>query len=179
MQRRDIMRSWYLASLVERYHTWPTHQRETVGQHSHGVAMLYERLFPPDLNSADETREHVCAVRWVLEHDLAELWTGDPPFPVKVRYPDLKRAMEKPEMDAEAALKIGRPPLRTVTYRRIKVCDLLQMHLFGHHDVRLGNTYAIPITYDTIPEALKIAEDDGVAVEAIKKFAEEVHHREI
>ena len=34
MQRRDVMRSWYLASLVKRYHTWPTHHAETVAEHS-------------------------------------------------------------------------------------------------------------------------------------------------
>ena len=55
-------------SEVKRFHTLTTHQLETVGHHSHGVACLTLMLNP------DASRELIIAA---LFHDLAEQHTGD------------------------------------------------------------------------------------------------------
>ena len=59
---------------VKRYHTVTTLQCETVGHHSHGVAMLCVVLCPT------ATRALLLAA---LMHDLAEQATGDIPSPAK------------------------------------------------------------------------------------------------
>jgi 5'-deoxynucleotidase YfbR-like HD superfamily hydrolase len=169
MQRDDVMSSWYLASLVRRYHTWPTVNVETVGQHSHGVAMIWCRLY----GKPSGTDGHV--LRHILEHDLAELWTGDAPFPAKARYPMMKAAHAHVETDANAALGVDTwGEFHPDTLARIKVCDLLQMYLFGLHELRMGNTYALPIVRDMLTAAISTAPTKA-DIDLIRKFAEENH----
>lgn len=175
--RADVMGSWYLASLVKRYHTWPTITTETVGQHSHGVAMIWCRLFgsdPDDLLRSGLM--HARVLRYILEHDLAELWTGDLPFPFKKRYPDVARALVTAEYEASAALGLAKGVHSDSSEKvRMKVCDLLQMHLFGACELRMGNQYARPIAMDTLSAALLLAGSagDDFAVTQINKFVEE------
>jgi 5'-deoxynucleotidase YfbR-like HD superfamily hydrolase len=168
--RKDIMHSWYLASLVKRYHTWPTVRIETVAEHSHGVAMIYLRLFADE---GESYREDVMAVRWILENDLAELWTGDAPFPVKMRFPKMREAHKEVEREANMALGVRHPRFENHVVRRIKACDLLQMYLFGLHERRLGNSYAIPIVRDALSEAIQVVAGDDHAVQQINKFVED------
>lgn len=165
------MRSWYVASLVSRWHTWPTINQETVGQHTHGVMMLFMRLFATDYDDPS------LAYEYILKHDLAELWTGDLPFPVKRRYLALAAALADPEYDAEVAMGLYEEGERVRIDKsmmiRIKVCDMLQMHLFGMHEYRMGNHYALPIVRDAITVAMQTAAGDDYAVRQINKFAEE------
>jgi 5'-deoxynucleotidase YfbR-like HD superfamily hydrolase len=170
LQREEIMKSWYIASTVKRYHAWPTIRTETVAEHSHGVAMLYMRLFADE---GESYREDVMAVRWILENDLAELWTGDAPFPVKVRFPSMKEAHKEVEREANVALGVRQPRFENHVVRRIKACDLLQMYLFGLHELRMGNNYARPIVRDAMTEAVLVVAGDAVATKQITKFAEE------
>jgi hypothetical protein len=112
MARRDIMGSWYLASLVKRYHTWPTLRIETIAEHSHGVAMLYMRMFVDPMDGDTLMRvTNLHAVRWILENDLAELWSGDAPFPVKMRFPNMREAHKEVEREANMALGVRVPQL--------------------------------------------------------------------
>jgi 5'-deoxynucleotidase YfbR-like HD superfamily hydrolase len=174
MSRADVMHSWYLASLVERYHTWPTIRTETVAEHSHGVAMLYVRLFASDPDDVLRNgAAHLRATRWILENDLAELWSGDAPFPVKVRFPHMKAAHTEVEREANVALGVRVPEFTEETVARIKACDLLQMHLFGLHEVRMGNSYARPIMHDSMTEALRVVQGDKTATDIIVKFLTE------
>jgi 5'-deoxynucleotidase YfbR-like HD superfamily hydrolase len=172
LQRDEIMRSWYIASTVKRYHAWPTIRIETIAEHSHGVAMIYLRLFDPvDSNQNDNVA--LRAVRWILENDLAELWSGDAPFPVKVRFPAMKEAHRQVEREANVALGVRQPSLPDFVVRRIKACDLLQMYLFGLHELRMGNNYARPIVRDAMTEAVLVVAGDAVATRRITQFAEE------
>jgi 5'-deoxynucleotidase YfbR-like HD superfamily hydrolase len=172
LQREEIMRSWYLASTVKRYHAWPTIRIETIAEHSHGVAMIYLRMFDP-VDSGLSSDVALRAVRWILENDLAELWSGDAPFPVKVRFPSMKAAHKEVERDANVALGVRQPVLPEFVVRRIKACDMLQMYLFGLHELRMGNQYARPIIRDSMTEAVRVVAGDSYAVGQINKFAEE------
>jgi 5'-deoxynucleotidase YfbR-like HD superfamily hydrolase len=115
-------------------------------------------------------------VQWILEHDLSELWIGDPPFPAKVRFPTLGAAHREAEITANAELDVIKPDMSLPAARRVKACDLLQMHLFGVHEVRMGNSYARPIARDALTEAIKVVAGDDYAVRQINKFVED--HRE-
>lgn len=169
--RADRMRSWYAASLVTRYHTWSTIQKETVGQHSHGVGIIYARYFS---RLAADAYESYCAMRYILEHDLEELWTGDLPFPVKLRYPEIKPALERATADARTAVGCADfPQMSRQTHRAVKICDLLQMYLFGRHEVAMGNKFAVPIVHDTLTAAVEQAARDANLLAAVQQFEED------
>jgi 5'-deoxynucleotidase YfbR-like HD superfamily hydrolase len=167
MERAAIMRNVHLAGRVTRYHTWPTLTQETIAEHSWGVAIIFFELFAK--LAAFGGADAAAIVEWILKHDLAELWSGDMPFPVKLRYPALKAGLVSVEEDAEAALGVERPLLTDYHKDCIKICDLLQMMLYGQHEKRLGNQYADCIAEDTADAALNIAERVGVYAE-VKAF---------
>lgn len=170
--RSDTMQNWHLASRVRRYHTWPMITEETVGQHSHGVLMIFLRYFARVFTA----ERVVVIVRWIAEHDLPELWTGDSPFPVKARYPALKEALAQPETDAEIALGVVPCGLNDGERAVVKICDLLQMHLYGRYEHNLGNRYALPIVHDTLTAATTVAADYYGYVTLINNFVED--HRD-
>ena len=146
MIRTDVTDSTRLAGLVMRYHTHPTLHPQSVGEHTWQVMRLYWELYgdlPPEVSS------------YILWHDASELYTGDIPFPVKARNPKLKSLMDDME-DHQLARMIGvdrqQEVLGGVTELqrvRMKLCDLLDMHEHGHHEMMLGNQFAIPIVEDT------------------------------
>ena len=117
-------------SEVSRYHTIHTLQRETVGHHSHGVAMICHILDP-------ECRK--CVLQAALLHDLAEHVTGDIPSPAKREYGigDQVSSLEGRLLNS-AGLSI--PILSREEERMLKIADLAQGALFSAREVQLGNT---------------------------------------
>ena len=114
---------------VTRYHTLRTLQQETVGHHSHGVAMLV-LLIKPDI--------HCDVVYAALTHDLAEHLTGDIPSPAKRLYgiSDTVSGVEN-----ELIIESGWPLfLLTPSEQRVlKLADIAQGALFCAREVQLGN----------------------------------------
>jgi 5'-deoxynucleotidase YfbR-like HD superfamily hydrolase len=158
------------AGMVKRYHTWPTIQSQTVGEHSWQVALIFEKIFG-ELSSAVE--------RYIRLHDVAELVVGDPPFPVKANNPDLKAAYVKAEEEALIRMELGKlHELHPEYMHQIKICDLLEMMQFGMTERELGNRLGIPIIVRTREAALKIARgypDWGGKVVAFIQDAEYRH----
>jgi hypothetical protein len=139
-----------LAGIVKRYHAWPTIQVQTIGEHSWQVALIYEQIFG-ELSSPVE--------EYIRKHDVAELITGDIPFPVKMENPALK--VEFAKVEDGAFLRMGLGPLPTLhanSLRKIKICDLLEMMVFGMMERELGNLLAIPIIIRTKKAALVLAD---------------------
>jgi 5'-deoxynucleotidase YfbR-like HD superfamily hydrolase len=149
VRREQIMKDPLMAGMVERYHTWPTLRRESVGEHSHAMIIIYVHLF-------GIPRPQV--MWYITTHDLPELHTGDLPFPVKAKYPELGAAMKLPEYDASQAMRLL-PAVDISQHEmdRVKICDLLQMHRFGMREMHMGNQYAEPIVRDTAIEAVRRA----------------------
>lgn len=69
------VRTLFDGTAVKRFHTIPTVTENTVGQHSHGVAMLCLILTNGNPSAA--------LLMKALTHDLAEQYTGDVPSPAK------------------------------------------------------------------------------------------------
>jgi 5'-deoxynucleotidase YfbR-like HD superfamily hydrolase len=69
------VRTLFDGTAVKRFHTIPTVTENTVGQHSHGVAMLCMIL--------TNGRPSANLLMKALTHDLAEQYTGDVPSPAK------------------------------------------------------------------------------------------------
>lgn len=136
----------YFAGRVKRYHSWPTTQSQTIGEHSWQVALIYERIFG-ELSPPVE--------RYIRLHDVAELVAGDIPFPVKAENPELKVEFEKVEHKALLHMGVGAlPDLPDSERKRIKICDLLEMMIFGLVEREMGNLLAIPIIQRTKAAAL-------------------------
>ena len=114
---------------VKRYHTVTTLREETVGHHSHGVAMLCLILCPSA--SAE-------LLKAALMHDLAEQVTGDIPSPAKREYyhggnfDELERRLIN-----ESGLKF--PFLTEYEKRILKLADIAHGALFCVRELELGN----------------------------------------
>lgn len=162
--RDDIITNARLAGQVERYHVWPTIRKQTVAEHVWQVLRIYVELFgtpEPDV------------WQYILHHDSGELVTGDLPFPLKARHPDLKKMMDGLEDDALAGMGIGTIPLTSEQKWKMKVCDLLEMLEFGLQEMSLGNRLAEPIVKGTSSNLRQLCEDmtlaiDGAATMAVK-----------
>lgn len=120
---------------VTRYHTVFTHHRETVGHHSHGVAMMVLML-KPDASAS--------LLKAALYHDLAEQVVGDIPSPAKRRF-DLSERLEQLEFDVIEQAGIQQPMLTAEEARVLKLADIAQGALFCAREVQLGNVRLAPV----------------------------------
>lgn len=114
---------------VTRFHTVITHVRETVGHHSHGVAMLVLMMNPHASGSL---------LRAALMHDLSEHQTGDIPSPAKREY---NIGEQVSELERRLMLQAGieYPELTPEEYRTLKLADIAQGALFCMREMSLGN----------------------------------------
>lgn len=117
---------------TRRYHTVPTLLTETVGHHSHGVAMcahllMRNRYYNPQVIYA------------ALLHDLAEHQVGDVPSPSKREFgiADQINALEDRLMRSA-----GFPPpaLEKEDERVLKLADIAQGALFCAQEIEMGNS---------------------------------------
>lgn len=141
MNRVEVVTSTRLAGQVRRYHTHPVLRQQTVAEHSWQVARVFRELFPEAwcIEVAD----------WIHQHDVPEIGTGDPPFPLKARYPELKAIYMEIESEVSESLGLVWPELTPRQRLLIKICDLLEMWEFGQEEMMMGNRYAEPIVRGT------------------------------
>lgn len=149
LTREDMMSSRALAARVKRYHTWPVLHTQTVAEHSARVGTLYVEVF--GLPRAE-------VLYHILHHDSGEFYAGDPPFPVKRKFPSLQRGHAEAEAEGYRVLDVMLPDLAAFEARRVKVADLLEMHEFGVVEMTMGNRYAEPIVRDTYAAAQDYAD---------------------
>jgi 5'-deoxynucleotidase YfbR-like HD superfamily hydrolase len=116
-------------SEVKRYHTVTTLQTETVGHHSHGVALLCLVLQP---SSGDRL------LKAALCHDLTEHVTGDIPSPAKRIY-GIGEQVSDLEKTLLASVGLSTPDLTEAEVRTLKLADIAQGALFCLREVELGN----------------------------------------
>jgi len=115
---------------VKRFHTKLTLQTETVGHHSHGVAMLCLLLEPVS------RRQLLVAA---LVHDLAEHITGDIPSPAKRRY-GIGEQVSALEDELLRSVGLSMPMLNSDEKRTLKFADIFQGMLFSAREISLGNS---------------------------------------
>lgn len=133
---------FYKGALVRRFHTYNVLRQETVGHHSHGVAMLVDIIYP------DARKELLQAA---LCHDLAEGGsphhggTGDTPGHIKrwvervmPGFKNVLKGIETRDL-REAGLSI--PLLTDEEQRRLKFCDNVHGVLFCLEEISRGNGY--------------------------------------
>lgn len=124
-------------SEVKRYHTVTTLREETVGHHSHGVAMLCQMLDP------NASRELLLGA---LLHDLAEHQTGDIPSPAKREY-GIGQQVDELEDRLMSAAGLEFPNLSNSESRTLKLADIAQGAMFCAREMSLGNS-RIRVVFD-------------------------------
>lgn len=127
---KDTLNFIIAGSEVTRYHTVTTLVKETVGHHSHGVAMLALLLNPL------ASRQVLMAA---LFHDLAEHQTGDIPSPAKRQF-GIGDKVDELEQRLMRAAGIVMPELTPDDARTVKLADLAQGALFCVREISLGNS---------------------------------------
>jgi 5'-deoxynucleotidase YfbR-like HD superfamily hydrolase len=117
---------------VKRYHTFTTLQTDTVGHHSHGVALLC-LMIEPNASPA--------LLKAALLHDLAEQHTGDIPSPSKRTY-GIGAQVEALEAKLLESAGFPLPELTPREERILKLADIGHGALFCLREVQLGNRRA-------------------------------------
>lgn len=150
----------FSASWVKRFHAKHTIVTETLGQHSHTVAMLVQQVYP------ECSKQVIIAA---LEHDLPEFVTGDVPAPAKWANPGLGVALDI--IEANVIQKHGLISCTDLLpYERalLKWADMVALVLFCMQEVRLGNSTC----RQTVSGAIRVCQDRA---EAIYKESEKAH----
>lgn len=125
------------AGQVTRFHNWPVHRQQSVGEHTWQMLRIYESIWgpiPPHTTSA------------ILWHDAGELFVGDISHPAKAAHPDLKRAADTAE--AVALRNMRRGPTFELTPSeklRLRMVDMIDVYEFSLVEMEMGNAYAEPI----------------------------------
>jgi len=145
------------ASNVKRYHTFPIIGEQTVGHHSHRVALILIYLTDGKLSSN--------LLKAALFHDLAELHTGDIPATTKWSHPNIADLLKHIENTYEVEHQIS-VVLTDKEKKLLKTADMCELMLFAEEQYRLGNknarelwargiNYTVQLgTYDLIKEII-------------------------
>lgn len=151
-------------SEVKRYHTVTTLVQETVGHHSHGVAMLCYLLCAAP--SAD-------LIYMALVHDLAESQTGDIPSPAKREYGIGEQVHElEARLLFSAGLSVRN--LSPAEERVLKLADLAQGALFCVREMSLGNSRMVDVfnRYISYAEGMLLFAKEKALFDLIKEMAQ-------
>jgi 5'-deoxynucleotidase len=118
------------AGSVQRYHTTRTHRRQTIAEHSWGVATLLMMV-------CDNPPARLLGA--ALLHDVPEVITGDVPAPAKWRSKPLTDALAELEAEWMATFKMEFPELDEAEARLLKWADSIELVLWCLEEVEMGN----------------------------------------
>ena len=147
---------------VNRYHTCDLIKSETVGHHSHGVAMLCLVIDPV------ASRQLLAAA---LMHDLAEQVAGDIPSPTK-RSLEIGDAVDRLEKTILASVNLQMPVLNVHEKTVLKLADNAHGALKCAREINMGNS-SMRVVFDNYiaySSGLLINERAEELVEAIKEM---------
>ena len=139
------------AGRVSRWHAHPTVHDQTVADHTYGVLQWLTFIVPP----AALTKRMMLAA---LNHDIAEIFTGDIPFTAKRLYPDLKQALDHAEVDIHERLGANWV-LLDAEVSAIKFADLTEMGFYAIREHTLGNSFMVPVIDNIIADLDRICNE--------------------
>lgn len=129
---REQLLFTYKGGKVKRFHTTDTLAAQTVGEHSHGVAMLCYLL--------TDGKPSVELLMSALTHDLAEHLIGDIASPVKRSNPVLYSVIHKAEEDAFERVHLNIVPrLKAEEHRILKLADYMDGMMFCVREAQFGS----------------------------------------
>lgn len=139
------------AGRVGRWHAHPTIHEQTVADHTYGVLQWLAFIVPPE----NMTKRILLAA---LNHDIAEIYTGDIPFTAKRLYPDLKQALDHAEADIHSRLNASWKLLDSEV-AALKYADLTDMGFYAIREYTLGNKFMVPVIDNIIAELDRICNE--------------------
>lgn len=116
---------------VTRFHTARCLRSQSVGEHSHGVAMIVMAIAPA-------SPKHLILA--ALTHDLAEIETGDVPATSKWRNEILKKDLELIEGQFNRLYGIDWELTRSEEHI-LKWADMFELVLWAQEELTMGNRY--------------------------------------
>lgn len=127
---------------VERLHTVHTIQRQTVADHTaHAQAIA---VYLAERNTGMRIG-HV--LLYLLQHDVAEQYTGDVPADAKIESPELKRSLDTVERKWERERMLG-VSLSLHESDLCKMADWLELQRFCIVEREMGNQRILPVYYN-------------------------------
>ncbi len=120
---------------VKRFHTVTVLHEETVGHHSHTVAMMCLLLNP------NASRNLLMAAMF---HDLSEHKTGDIPSPAKREY-KITEQVTNLENDLMVEAGIEFPTLTKEEKRTLKLADIASGMIYCIQEAQMGNNKMLKI----------------------------------
>lgn len=144
------MRNARFAGQIARYHTWPLIHKQSVAEHTYHVLRIWCQIWGPPPKQVTE---------YAIWHDAGEMGCGDPPYPSKQKWPELKKICDQIEREQLTLYGVAELQLFSHEKQRFKICDLLDMFELGMVEVQMGNSYAEPIVDDVIDNVVKLLGD--------------------
>lgn len=151
MNDRDICIAKWEAGQTTRWHVHPTIHNQTVADHTYGVLQCLSYIVPSN-------QLHQRVMLAALNHDIAELYTGDVPFTTKKIYPEIAKAVKVVEEDIHKELKACHKLFRHEQCW-LRFADLAEMGLYALKERRLGNMFMDSVLGNVIEELIKIFDE--------------------
>lgn len=134
----------WLSGRVRRFHTSDTGIEQNNADHSWGVAMLVDLLYP-------EAPAHL--LRAAIRHDMGEAVVGDIAATAKWSHPelaDVSRQIEAARLEfLYGETRVEAMPFLTAEERTIlKSCDMLELCIRAAYEYSKGNRFAWEIFYN-------------------------------
>lgn len=152
------LKKLYDAGAVKRWHTKVTIKDQDVAAHSWGVALIILKIAP---------RDHEL-LRAALLHDMAEVESGDIPYPFKRDHQRLHQELIEHEKDFEI-INGTQCFLKAEQVKMLKWADMFELLLWCKRELKLGNE-SIKYTIDVAFRALR---DMGHPNEIARQLFEE------
>lgn len=139
------------AGQIQRYHTWPTIRKQSVGEHTWQAMRIMMTI---DVGMCTTRLMH-----YAMLHDVGEM-AGDLPFPSKRNSPQLAAGMEMAESMVRENMmtRWGQPALPALSDTErtfFKMCENLEMWEFGLQERNLGNRYGTIVAHRMLIAAME------------------------
>lgn len=166
-----------LAGQVPRYHTWPHLRGQSIAEHSWQVVRIIWAIMPD---------APMVLVKQAVFHDIGEVGTGDPPYPVKAKNPVLKKEMDRLERDfwLQMCLPWGVPaPQNLATHAEgdltvvLKIAEWIDCWEWALHELSLGNRHAQLVRERAHGQIYAITGGDGLSEDIRKRVLTYVERR--
>lgn len=159
------------AGYTARMHNLPTHDKQSVGQHSYGAAAFAYKL--AILNGLDPQK----LATYMVFHDVAEAEVGDIPAPVKRELKnegDNEFLLNAMEHRVEVDFGVPKIELTAQEYEVCKVADYAELAFTCIYERRLGNRH--PRFAECFHKACSYIEEVQAKVEGAERILTYVRH---
>lgn len=130
-ERLKLMRT---AARVQRCHTMATNYRQSVGEHSFGLACLLMEMIAGD----EQVENPFLLMKAAMYHDAPEAITGDTPAPAKWAHPKFEEQLKVVEHTILKEFDLA-SEISAYEYLLLKFCDMMELAMYAVEEWDMGN----------------------------------------